>query len=91
MSINDLRSELFARLNAVQDRDSFGAFIDTLRKTIELDNAPYGSTNGNLDQFLEAMGAWTGSAPEEMIVSNVEKRNVWRAAAELLYVGYIYE
>jgi hypothetical protein len=97
--MSDIDNRAFAALECVDSRASFLAFVDALRVELEESNrreaaspsSPYGPQplgweNSTLPRFLDAMHRWgvdtIGREPDAAS---------WRAFAELLWVGKIYE
>lgn len=81
---------LYEKLEAVNDLESFLKFNQEFRKVIEADLEPYGSTNIDLLSVLECMEA---CIVDNNLSSDSKElpSNKWRFAAELLYMGHIYE
>ena len=97
--MDDIDNRAFAALQRVDSRASFLAFVDALRVELEESDRreasspapPYGPQslgweNPTLSRFLEAMHRWGLDT-----IDREPDAPSWRAFAELLWVGKIYE
>ena len=76
----------------VGTREEFVAYVRDLLN--DLENGERYWQNGSLEPFLEALAHWTEKRmPEywEREGKNMPDNPTWRALAELLYVGAVYE
>ncbi|MBC3832180.1 hypothetical protein H8K33_11710 [Undibacterium amnicola] len=90
-------------LGLVDSEESFVRFIEGLsqdwydaeRKEAESPSSPYGRghngwENGTIGGFLESASAWA-QAPKNGAELYKKPENLWRRAAEIIYMGKIYE
>lgn len=95
--------DLYELLDFVDSEESFVQFIERLsqdwydaeRKEIETPSSPYGSgqngwENGTIGSFLESAAAWA-EASKNGLEFYKKPENPWRRAAEIVYMGKIYE
>jgi hypothetical protein len=88
-------SDLHAKLKNVRDRDTFFDFVDALiedrvDKAKDEQRYPYGGQpdgweNSTIEDYLAAALAWARAS------QHLSTEPSWRAFAELLYCGKIYE
>ena len=78
-------------IDGVTGPESFASFVEALRANI-VHNAqhsgPFNAENFDIDDFLEAMQAWSSTQLHE---DQVIAMNPWAAVARLLVVGHYYE
>jgi hypothetical protein len=89
--------------DGVDDEKSFIAFLDALaadwgneqEKEVKEPSSPYGPgangwENGSIGAFLGAAAGW-GTASISGLKFYEKPENPWRRAAQILYMGKIYE
>ena len=92
--------ELDELLERVDSKETFLAFLEALEADWEEEqeiekispSSPYGPgakgwENGDIGMYLDAMHAWTKSAPEGFITDPP----TWKTLAWILYAGKFYE
>jgi hypothetical protein len=90
-------------LELVDSEVSFVRFIEGLsqdwydseKKEIEAPSSPYGRghngwENGTIGGFLESAAAWADASTNDTELYK-KPENSWRRAAEIIYMGKIYE
>ena len=78
------------KLKGVHNLETFLEFNREFRNTIKTNSKPHSSTNVDLSSVLECMEACI--IDNEFTTDTDElPKNRWRFAAELLYLGHIYE
>lgn len=95
---------LLDALDRVQDRETFLDFVRALvkdkededRKEAANPSSPWGPgangwENGNIAQYLDAALAWGESISGETHMRSLPQEPSWKAFAEFLYCGKIYE
>jgi hypothetical protein len=84
-----MEKDLFALLETVIDEISFIKFLSTL----EADWKKIGNDewqNGTIGQFLEAAATW-GMDSKDGLEFYKKPSNPWRRAADIMYMGKIFE
>ena len=97
-----MEDPVFGRLRSVKDADSFIAFLDALRHDSP-DPGQVAQTDG-LDAYMTGVSGWMNtSIPDflEAAIAGARDNHIgtdaqtaaqaWRAAAEIIYLGKIYE
>ena len=98
-----MTSNLETMLEAVADEQSFLRFLQTLaedwddeqRQELANPRSPYGSgangwENGTIGAFLHAAVSW-GDVSVGSLESYEKPDNPWKRAAQIIYMGKIYE
>ncbi|MBR7801600.1 DUF7660 family protein [Undibacterium fentianense] len=98
-----MTKDLFELVNLVDSEESFIYFLgciaqdwhDSERKEVEAPSSLYGPThngweNGTIGSYLEAAATWA-EASKNGLEFYKKPDNPWRRAAEILYMGKIYE
>lgn len=82
---------LLDRATKVQSPQDFADFLTSFRKLARQGGQPYGSGNFELDDVLEALGAWIADTACRPDPFRDLPENRWQFAAELLAIGANYE
>jgi len=98
-----MSSQLEAILNSVNDEQSFLRFLQALaedwkdeqQKESTTQSLPYGSgangwENGTIGAYLDAAARW-GDTSIGGLAFYEKPSNAWKRAAQILYMGKIYE
>jgi hypothetical protein len=83
--------DLAERARRVESRQDLVAFVEALRRELELNGARW--ENPTLERYLEALGSWT-----EDMTGYFQNRGepipdepTWGLVAQMLYAGHLYE
>nr|WP_315481577.1 hypothetical protein [uncultured Undibacterium sp.] len=98
-----MTKDLFELVNLVDSEESFIHFVaclsqdwyDAERKEVDAPSSPYGSghngwENGTIGSFLEAAATWADESKNGLEFYK-KPDNPWHRAAEIVYMGKIYE
>jgi len=96
-------SDLQSKLDAVDDEETFIAFVaalgadreDEVAKEKASPSSPYGPgangwENGTIEGFLDAAAAWA-TASKNGLEFYRKSDNPWKRCADIIYMGKIYE
>jgi hypothetical protein len=101
-----MKSDVEAILDAVHEEDSFVQFVEALaadwaeecQKESATPRSPYGPgangwENGTIGTYLDATASWGRASIDGLpALAEYEKPdNPWKRAAQILYMGKIYE
>ena len=77
--------------NSVRSREDFVAFVKALSK--DLRDNPASWENGNLERYLEALGAWVEGMDGYYLNQGkpVPQQPDWKVAADMLLAAKMYE
>jgi len=98
-----MANNLFALLDTVVDEDTFIEFLSALeadwnderekekvKPSAKFGPGANGWENGTIGNFLEAAGRWAIDSKDGLEFYR-KPSNTWRRAADILYMGKIYE
>lgn len=78
--------DLFEKLNAAKDKQSFLEFLQALRNDFVENKETW--ENISIDDFLESIGRWVKDYHNDDI--NFDKPN-WKTVSAMFYMGKLYE
>lgn len=81
---------LIDRVTQVSDQSSFIAFVRALQADRANPVTRDEWQNDTIEDYLEAAAAWAEAAPMQLHSSS-DTASIWRAFAQFLYCGKIYE